>query len=259
MPIQAFIFDVDGTIADTEEAHRVAFNLAFEHHGLGWRWQPTEYRELLKVAGGKERLHSYVDALPMGGSERARLKAMVRDVHLDKTRFYSSVVRDGAVPLRAGVARLLEEALSEGHRLAIASTTTAVNIEALLQATLGPRGSGMFAVLACGDQVGRKKPAPDIYQLALRELALPPESAVAFEDSPNGLRAALAAGLATIVTPNFWTEDYEFPGAAAVLPHLGDPELPLPGEPGRQLASTAWLTCDEVSRIAARHAAAAAH
>jgi HAD superfamily hydrolase (TIGR01509 family) len=259
MHIDAFIFDVDGTIADTEEAHRVAFNLAFEHHGLGWRWEPAEYRQLLKTAGGKERILRYIDSLPVSDPERGRLRSMVREVHFDKTRFYSAVVRDGIVPLRAGVARLLEEALSEGYQLAIASTTSAMNIDALLEATLGPRGIDMFAVIACGDQVTRKKPAPDIYQLALRSLDLLPERAIAFEDSPNGLRAAVAAGLPTIVTPNFWTEDGDFPEAALMLPHLGDPDMPLTGEPGRQLESAAWLTCDEAVRIATRHAASAVH
>ncbi len=254
MSIDALIFDVDGTIADTEEAHRVAFNLSFECHGLGWRWQPAEYRELLKVAGGKERIRSYIDALPVREAERDRLRAMVRDIHFEKTRFYSAVVRDGAVPLRAGVARLLDEALAQGYKLAIASTTTAVNIEALVQATLGSRGLDMFTVIACGDQVVRKKPAPDIYQLALRGLDLLPQHAIAFEDSPNGLHAATAAGLWTVVTPSFWTEDHAFPDAALLLPHLGGPDLPLPGEPGRLLESAAWLTCSEAVRRAERSA-----
>jgi HAD superfamily hydrolase (TIGR01509 family) len=248
--IEAFIFDVDGTLADTEEAHRVAFNLAFEKNGLGWRWQPAEYRELLKVAGGKERIASYIDTLPVSAAERSRLRSMVRDLHFEKTRFYSSVVNDGAVPLRAGVARMLDEALEEGYKLAIASTTTATNIDALLHSTLGPRGIEIFTVIACGDHVAHKKPAPDIYQLALRGLDLLPQHAIAFEDSPNGLRSAVAAGLWTVVTPNFWTEDYDFPQAGLLLPHLGGPEHPLPGEPGRQLQSAAWLTCDEVVRQA---------
>ncbi|WP_198970686.1 HAD-IA family hydrolase [Xylophilus sp. ASV27] len=259
MPLYALIFDVDGTLADTEEAHRVAFNLAFERHGLGWHWNTSEYRELLKVTGGKERIRSYIDALPLAEAERARLRPMVRDIHIDKTRLYSALIRDGGVPLRAGVARLLDEATALGYKLAIASTTTAVNIDALLEATLGSRGLDMFAVIACGDQVAQKKPAPDIYQLALRGLDLLPEHAVAFEDSHNGLRAATAAGLCTIVTPNFWTEEHDFAGAALVLPHLGGPELPLPGEPGRQLRNAAWLTCEDVERIAARHASTAVH
>lgn len=252
MAIDALILDVDGTIADTEEAHRVAFNLAFERFGLDWRWQRTEYRELLAVAGGKERIRSYIDRLQLPRPERERLRGMVREIHQQKTRFYSSVVSDGGVPLRAGVRRLLEEALEGGYKLAIASTTTAANIDALLNATLGPRGLDMFTVIACGDQVLHKKPAPDIYLLALHGLGLQPQQAIAFEDSPNGLRAALAAGLWTVVTPNFWTEHNDFAGAGMLLPHLGDRDQPLPGEPGRRLSSAAWLTCEEVVQHAMR-------
>ncbi|MFM9927345.1 HAD-IA family hydrolase [Variovorax sp. H27-G14] len=254
MRIDALIFDVDGTLADTEEAHRVAFNLAFEWHGLAWHWQAAEYRELLKVGGGKERIRSYIDTLTVAGAERERLNLMVRDIHFDKMRLYSSVLRNGTVPLRAGVARLLDEALAQGCKLAIASTTTAVNIDLLLRSTLGPRGLDMFTVIACGDHVAHKKPAPDIYQLALRELDMLPAHAVAFEDSASGLHAATAAGLCTIVTPNFWTEDHDFSDAALVLPHLGSPDVPLPREPGRRLQAAAWLTCQDIERVAARHA-----
>jgi beta-phosphoglucomutase-like phosphatase (HAD superfamily) len=257
MGIEALIFDVDGTMADTEEAHRVAFNLAFERYRLGWVWQPSEYRELLKITGGKERMANYIDSLPIGDAERRRLQTMVPDIHAEKTRFYSSVVADGAVPLRTGVARLLDEAQGAGCKLAIASTTTAMNIDALLQTTLGPRGLDMFTVIACGDQVRAKKPAPDIYLLALRGLDMLPEHAVAFEDSQNGMRAALAAGLWTVVTPNFWTEGGDFSAAPLQLPHLGDPDEPLPDEPGGRLGSAAWLTFDELEHRVAGSAAAA--
>ena len=221
MSIEALIFDVDGTMADTEEAHRVAFNLAFERYRLGWVWQPAQYRKLLKVAGGKERMAYHIDLLDLPAAERRRLATLVPDIHAEKTRFYSSFVADGAVPLREGVAALLEEALVAGCRLAIASTTTAVNIDALLQSTLGPRGLDMFTAIACGDQVRSKKPAPDIYRLALRGLGMLPEHAIAFEDSPNGLRAATTAGLCTVVTPTFWTEGGDFTDAALLLPGLG--------------------------------------
>jgi HAD superfamily hydrolase (TIGR01509 family) len=255
MGIEALIFDVDGTMADTEEAHRVAFNLAFERYRLGWVWQPSDYRELLKVTGGKERMASYIASLAIGPAERKHLLAMVPDIHAEKTRFYSSFVNDGAVPLRSGVARLIEEARAAGCRLAIASTTTAVNIDKLLQSTLGARGLDLFSVIACGDQVRAKKPAPDIYQLALKHLGLDPERAIAFEDSPNGMRAAIAAGLWTVVTPNFWTEGNDFSAADLVLPHLGDPSQPLPGEPGDKLFSAAWLGFSElVQRARGGHA-----
>lgn len=248
--IQALIFDIDGTMADTEEAHRVAFNLAFERSRLDWRWEPAEYRELLKVHGGKERLIHYIDALAVDDDERARLLQSVPRIHAEKTRFYSSVVRDGAVPLRPGVARLLDEARGAGCRLAIASTTTAVNIDALMQATLGARALDMFDAIACGDQARAKKPAPDIYHLALHGLSVPPQHAIAFEDSVYGLRAAQAAGLWTVVTPNFWTAGSNFDSANLLLPSLGDPAHPLPNEPGNQLESAGWLTFDELVRRA---------
>ena len=250
MGIEALIFDVDGTLADTEEAHRVAFNLAFERCRLGWNWQPSEYRELLKITGGKERMTSYIDSLPLLEAERKRLRTMVPDIHAEKTRFYSSFVADGAVPLREGVARLIDEALEAGCKLAIASTTTAVNIDALLNSTFGTRGLDMFSVIACGDQVRAKKPAPDVYRLALHNLGMQPEHAVAFEDSPNGLRAAMAAGLWTVVTPNFWTLGGDFSAAEMELPHLGSPDHPLPNEPGHRLQSAAWLTFSELAHRA---------
>lgn len=250
MSIDALILDIDGTMADTEEAHRTAFNLAFDRFRLGWKWNRTEYRELLKTHGGKERIAAYVATLSMSSAERKRVSEQILEIHAEKTRFYSSVVRAGAVPLRDGVARLLDEALAAGCRLAIASTTTAVNVDALLQATLGTRGLEMFSVIACGDQVRAKKPAPDIYRLALTHLGLSADHAVAIEDSLNGLRSAVTAGLWTVVTPTFWTEGSDFTKAGLVLPRLGDPSHPLEGEPGGQLRSAAWLTFGELTQRA---------
>ncbi|HEX3138560.1 MAG TPA: HAD-IA family hydrolase [Rhizobacter sp.] len=220
MSVEALIFDVDGTLADTEEAHRIAFNMAFERHRLGWSWSRAEYRQLLEVTGGKERIATYIDSLPLGAAERQRLLGMVSDLHAEKTRFYGEVVNEGGVTLREGVERLLHEAIDNGCRLAIASTTTATNINTLLSATLGSRGLDLFAVIACGDQVRSKKPAPDIYELALSTLGLPPEQALAIEDSLNGLRSANAAGLWTLVTPTFWTQGSDFSRAGLVLPSL---------------------------------------
>jgi HAD superfamily hydrolase (TIGR01509 family) len=251
--IQALIFDVDGTLADTEEAHRVAFNLAFERHRLGWTWSRTEYRSLLAINGGKERIASYIHSLPLGEAWRQGLRERVPLIHADKTKFYGSLVRDGGVPLRDGVVRLLAEAQRAGCRLAIASTTTAVNVTHLLQAALGQRGLAMFSVIACGDQVRAKKPAPDIYQLALRKLGVSADRAVAFEDSLNGLRAATAAGLWTVVTPTLWTDGGDFSAAGLLLPRLGDPWHPLPAEPGKALATRAWLCLDELQQLS--HAA----
>ncbi len=254
MSIEALIFDVDGTLADTEEAHRTAFNLAFERCRMGWNWSRGEYRELLRVTGGKERMTSYIASLSVSDAEKRKLLDRVPELHAEKTKFYSAVVSDGAVPLREGVERLLDDALAAGYKLAIASTTTAVNVDALLQATLGTRGLERFSVIACGDQVAAKKPAPDIFQLALHHLGLPAANAIAFEDSVNGLRSACAAGLWTVVTPTFWTEGGDFSTAGLVLPSLGDPAHPLEGEPGRKLKIAAWLTLDELVQHATRAA-----
>lgn len=250
MSLEALVFDVDGTLADTEEAHRVAFNLAFERHCLGWHWSREAYRQLLGVTGGKERIASHVQTLALPAADRQRLLALVPAVHADKTRFYGGLVHDGSMPLRPGVERLLHEAHDAGLRLAIASTTTAANVHALLTAALGPRGLDLFSVVACGDAVRAKKPAPDVYRLVLRTLGLEAERAVAFEDSVHGLRAANAAGLWTVVTPTYWTQGGDFGIAGIVLPHLGDARMPLDGEPGCQLVHDAWLTLRDLDRLA---------
>jgi len=255
MTLHALIFDVDGTLADTEQAHRLAFNRAFASHGLDWDWTPETYRVLLRVTGGKERLRHHIASLRLSPGQRRRLEDLVPALHAEKNRQYGAILAEGSVALRSGVPRLLEEARAGGCQLAIASTTTAANIDALLRATLGARGLDMFNVVACGDQVGAKKPAPDIYLLALRGLGLHPQHAVAFEDSTPGLRAARAAGLYTVLTPNFWTAGSDFSGASLELAHLGEPDQPLVGEPGGRLQHVAWLTLDE---LRLRHAAAQA-
>ncbi len=258
MSIEALFFDVDGTLADTEEAHRLAFNNAFERFRLGWKWNQDAYRELLKTTGGKERIAAYLATKTLGAAERRRLTELIPAIHAEKTKFYSAFVADGGLPLRPGVQRLIEEALAAGCRLAIASTTTAANIDALLGATLGPRGIEMFSVIACGDQVRAKKPAPDIYRLALQHLGVEAERAIAFEDSHNGLLASTGAGLRTVVTPTYWTEDQDFSAAALVLPSLGDPQRALDGEPGSLLQDQAWLGYPELVRRVGRRPVGAA-
>lgn len=228
MKLKALIFDVDGTLADTEEAHRGAFNEAFGQHGLDWNWSRPKYAHLLSIAGGKERLGAYIDSLPLKESEHRSLTELIAPIHRTKTDIYASTVTAGQVSLRDGVERLIDEAASANIRLAIASTTTLANIEALLRATLGPNSIQRFAVVGAGDQVQRKKPAPDIYRYVLRELARSPQECVAVEDSSNGLTAAKAAGLYTVVTPSYWTRTEDFSAADMVLPSLGSAEKPLP-------------------------------
>ncbi|MGH8675995.1 MAG: HAD family hydrolase, partial [Burkholderiales bacterium] len=162
MTLEALIFDVDGTLADTEEAHRRAFNAAFRAHGLDWDWHPALYRELLRVAGGKERILHYIGRLDLHETKSRPLEEAAAEIHQTKTRRYTAMVEGGQVPLRAGVARLLAEAREAGFKLAIATTTSAPNVEALITAHFGTRGLELFGVIACGDAVRSKKPAPDI-------------------------------------------------------------------------------------------------
>lgn len=248
MTLKALIFDVDGTLADTEEAHRRAFNRAFQRFGLPWHWGHDEYRDLLAVAGGKERLAAYIAAKPLRGEDRARWLARVPEIHAEKTRLYGAMVGGGTIGLRDGVLRLIDEALSSGCRLAIATTTSPENVDALLRSALGERARRLFAAIACGDEVAAKKPAPDVYRLALQRLGLDAADAVAFEDSVPGLRAARAAGLWTVVTPTFWSAGGDFWGAGLLLPSLGGPTRPIPGEPGGQLRDAGWLTFAELAR-----------
>jgi HAD superfamily hydrolase (TIGR01509 family) len=218
--LEALIFDLDGTLADTEETHRQAFNAAFIEFELWWDWSPQRYAELLKVSGGKERLKHYVDALAVSAQERARLAVLIPALHREKTRLYTELVERGQRPFRPGVMALLGAAREAGLKLAIASTTTSANVEALLRANLAQDGHVLFNVIACGDQVRAKKPAPDIYNLVLACLHLAPDACIAFEDSLNGLRAAKAAGLATVVTPTRWNAGQDFASADLLLDSL---------------------------------------
>ena len=250
--IKALIFDVDGTIADTEETHRQAFNAAFLEHGLPWDWSRREYAELLRTSGGKERLAAYIDTLALEPEEEARLKRMVELIHSSKTRIYGELIADGRAPLRPGVARLIGEARTAGVRLAIASTTTSANIAALIGAQFGADAWSWFEALACGDVVSSKKPAPDIYIRALGMLRLPAEACVAFEDSVNGVKSAKAAGLYTVVTPTAWSEGQDFSGADLRLESLGDADAPLEAGDAK-LAGGPYLTLERLRQL---HAAA---
>jgi HAD superfamily hydrolase (TIGR01509 family) len=224
---QAFIFDVDGTLADTErDGHRVAFNQAFADAGLDWHWDETVYGELLAVTGGKERMHHYVTTHEKPEKNRSDLDSLIRSLHASKTEKYVALLENNAIPLRPGVERLLAEARAAGIRLAIATTTTPQNVTALLQNALGEESIGWFEVIGAGDIVPAKKPAPDIYHYVLEQMQVDARDCLAFEDSRNGIVSSLAAGLDTIVTYNGYTEADDFSGALLVLDCLGDPGLP---------------------------------
>ncbi|MBD3882220.1 HAD family hydrolase [Phormidium tenue FACHB-886] len=238
--LQALIFDVDGTLADTErDGHRVAFNQAFAAAGLDWDWSIERYGQLLEVTGGKERIRFFLEQdypdtqlLP---SLPGTLKEQIASLHAAKTEHYNRLLSSNLIPLRPGVLRLLKEARQQGVRLAIATTTTPANVTTLLSSAIAPEATDWFEVIAAGDIVPAKKPAPDIYHYALNALQLPPEACLAFEDSYNGLLSAQAAGLKTVITVNGYTQDQDFSGADFVVDHLGEPELPfrvLAGDPG---------------------------
>jgi HAD superfamily hydrolase (TIGR01509 family) len=225
--MQALIFDVDGTLADTETAHLHAFNTAFAEAGLDWFWDEALYARLLKVAGGKERLLHYWRTIECEEAEGPKAWKAVEALHALKTRHYTERVRAGGLPLRPGIARLMDEAQASGVRLAIATTTTPANLDALLQVHFGAAWRMRFAAIGDAATTHAKKPAPDVYRHVLEQLGLPASACLAFEDSANGLLAAHAAGVPTIVTPSGYTLQDCFDAALAVVPHLGDPHTPI--------------------------------
>lgn len=250
MPLNALIFDVDGTLADTEkDAHRVAFNRAFADAGLAWNWTEELYGNLLAIAGGKERIryyldhhhfeeHHHFDRLDCHNSnpydlEHSGFSAVsslreeeIAALHRAKTLHYKQLLAEEGLPLRPGVRRLLQEARQSGLRLAIATTSALDNVLALLQHSLDPQSPSWFEVIAAGDIVPRKKPAPDIYHYVLEKMALPPHQCLVIEDSHQGLMAATQANLPTFITVNGYTQTQDFTGAIAIVEHLGDPDHP---------------------------------
>ncbi|HEY4367474.1 MAG TPA: HAD-IA family hydrolase [Steroidobacteraceae bacterium] len=235
--LAALILDVDGTLADTEETHRRAFNAAFHAHSLDWVWSADLYADLLQVTGGKERIGHYIDRLDIGPTARARLTDLIPLIHRTKTSMYAELVRLGSMRPRPGIRRLIEEARAAHVAVAIASTTSSANIDALLTASFGPDSLRWFSVVATGDIVARKKPAPDIYCTALDSLGVSPQQAVAIEDSQIGVEAAKAAGLVTIATPTRWTAAQDFTTADLVLDSLGDPADPLDEQDERRIGA----------------------
>jgi dihydroxyacetone kinase phosphoprotein-dependent L subunit len=250
---RALIFDCDGVLADTERyGHLVAFNQVFEEFGLPVRWSPAEYKEKLRIGGGKERMASLLtpEFVAAAGlpADPAGQRAMLATWHRRKTEIYTGLVAAGAVPPRPGVARVAAQALDAGWRLAVASTSAADSVTATLERAVGPESARQIMVFA-GDIVAHKKPAPDIYLAALDWLGLPPGQVLVVEDSRNGLRAATAAGLACVITVNDYTADEDFGEAALVVSSLGDPE----GEHTSVLANRTgaapgdWVTLEDLA------------
>jgi len=221
--LQALLFDVDGTLADTEkDGHRPAFNMAFAEAGLDWNWDEDLYGELLAVTGGKERIRFYLEKFNTDFVKPDNFDDFVKGLHASKTKFYTQLMAEGKIPLRPGVEELINEARTEGMRMAVVTTTTPENVTALLDNTLGKGSESWFEVIAAGDIVPAKKPAPDIYIWALEQMNLTPDQAIAFEDSRNGILSSVAANLKTIVTINGYTKDDDFSDAVILLDQMGD-------------------------------------
>lgn len=225
--LKAVLFDVDGTLADTEQdGHRLAFNAAFKHFNLDWHWDIDLYGALLQVTGGKERIRYYLEKYAPAALDKSDLPDWIASLHKTKTKYFESLMEQGHIPLRPGIARLINELRQEKIKIAIATTTTMENVTALLKSTLGEESIGWFDVIGAGDIVPLKKPAPDIYDWVLTQLELTAQQCIAIEDSENGLKSALAANLPTLITVSSYTRSQDFSGAAAVLSDLGEPSQP---------------------------------
>lgn len=225
--LNALIFDVDGTLADTESVHMAAFNHAFAEMGMDWVWTEEMYTKLLEISGGKERILFYWRRVnpDIKAIDAQALQDRIDHIHEIKTAAYERAVNSGAVQLRPGVLRLMDEALAAGLQLAIATTTSPVNIAALLRGALGDNWRMNFTAIGDASTAPLKKPHPQVYLQMLDALQLPARQCLAFEDSANGLRAATAAGLATIITPNPFTAHHNFAGALRVVPDLSQVTL----------------------------------
>lgn len=248
--LKALLFDVDGTLADTEDGHLVAFNHTFAEYGLDWNWSEELYDELLSVTGGRERIKFYIDQYNPVFEQPDDLDAFIAQMHKDKTNYFIQLMTEGGIPLRPGVKRLINEAREQGMRLAITTTTSPANVEALLVSAMDPNAMSWFEVIAAGDMVKAKKPAPDVYLYALEKMGLSADECIALEDSENGIRSSQGAGIKTIIATNKYTRGHNFTGAAIVLDQWGEPDQPftvLSGDAGSS-------TCLDMALVKHLHA-----
>ena len=240
--MKAIIFDCDGVLVDTErDGHRVAFNRAFKAIGIDADWDVPTYGKLLLVAGGKERMRSYFDqsGWPAGRSETH--DELIAALHKTKTGIFMDIIASGQLPLRPGIARIVDEAIAAGVRLGVCTTSAFEAIDGVLN-LFGPERKARFEFVHAGDVVKKKKPDPEIYELAKKSLGLPVSECIVIEDSRNGLLAATGAGLPCLITTSTYTIDEEFGEAAAVVPELGDPP-------------NVRITLEDLARLASKAAA----
>jgi HAD superfamily hydrolase (TIGR01509 family) len=222
LSLQAILWDVDGTLAETErDGHLAAFNAAFEELDIPWRWDEQRYGELLRVAGGFERLLFDMESQPLAPSSLDERRALAQRIHLLKNERYGELVASGALPLRPGVRELFDDCVAAGVRMAIVTTTSQGNVAALLGTQLGAQWRERFAAVVCAEDAPLKKPDPQAYRLVLERLHTPAAATVAIEDSPAGLQAASAVGIPVVIARSRYFPDDPVPGALAVGPSLG--------------------------------------
>lgn len=220
--MKAIIFDCDGVLADTErDGHRVAFNKAFANKGFAVEWGVELYGKLLEVSGGKERMKHYFDShgWPPGVADK---DALIKELHKLKTDFFLQIIESGELPLRSGVARFVDEAIAADVTLVVCSTSHERAVNLVVEKLLGSERKARFSAILAGDVVSKKKPDPEIYNLASERLKLEPSECVVIEDNRNGLLSAKAAGMYCVITTNCYTKGEDFTEADLVVSELGD-------------------------------------
>ncbi|MDB5661799.1 MAG: hypothetical protein JWM38_1686 [Sphingomonas bacterium] len=239
--MKAIIFDCDGVLVDTErDGHRVAFNRAFAAMGIDAEWDVPLYAKLLLIAGGKERMRAYFDEFgwPEGRSEPK--DALIAALHKQKTDIFADLISSGDLALRPGIQRIVDEAIAAGVKLGVCTTSAQKSIDAVLD-LLGPERKAKFDFVHAGDVVSKKKPNPEIYELAKKSLGLPTHECIVIEDSRNGLLAATGAGLPCLITTSTYTAEEDFSEAVQIVPELGD-------------APNVRITLDDLARLASTKA-----
>ncbi len=238
MKLKGIIFDVDGTIADTEEIHRQAFNQTFEEFNINWHWSVDDYRKILFISGGKERFKKFLNEDEALKRKIEDPENFIKELHKRKSENYRSILASENTELRPGILRLINEARDKGIQIGVATSSSMANLTTLFNTTQNIDPSELFNSIVTSDTVQDKKPSPAAYQCVLAGLGLEPEVCIAIEDTQNGNIAALAAGLKTIITTHVYTIDNDFTGASIVVNHLGEPDIPFSLSQGNSFNKT---------------------
>ncbi len=244
--LKAIIFDMDGTLADTEEIHRQAFNQVFTESGYSWQWSRQDYITLLNISGGRERIRNFLKH-KLDPEQRKSAAKLARDLHKRKSEIYREKLASH-ICLRPGVERLINEARREKVVLAIATSSSRKNLETLLHNTLGDEALSWFRVVVTCDIIEDKKPSPAVYKHVLSRLGIEPDHCIAIEDTHNGNIAALSSGIRTIITTHYFTTDDDFEGASLVVDQLGEPDKPFVATSGNTYGA-GYVDLDLLNKI----------